>query len=211
MKDLLDNSRKEIEKIVFEKEDLNELVENEHKKEKKETIKILFISSFIFLLSTIGMREIMATVISHDNMIIKFVLSTVVLVSILISCVFFLLSFVNVIYYLFTKEESDKLERQIAVSEIKIEKLMKKNLNLEELSKLNPLLMKMKESLSEKELFDLMRTVEIRTNKQLGNAYYFFYLIKNYDDLVSEIKKQQKYDEDFQKQISCFFNIKKEY
>lgn len=95
-------------------------------------------------------------------------------------------------------------------NEIKTKKLKETILSLKELEEISPLVTKIKENLSEEEFFNIMKEVEMKTKEKLGSAYYFLYLIDNYDELVNEIKEIPQRDINFKTQLSALTNFNKE-
>lgn len=198
MKNLLKETKEKIEKFVFKKESVEKLYHKECDEATKDMVKICLFSGLFFVPSFIGLEIFKKT--SEPNIIMAG-LGVIAF----ISSFSFISSLVVCIFELFKKGSAYTIKKE----DVEIEKLRETGLSLQELEEIKPLLNKIKDSLSEEVFFDFMKMVETRSNEKYGNAYYFIYLIDNYDEIIENVNREQKGNEVLKTQLSSFLNTNK--
>lgn len=203
MENILKQSKEKVEEFVFGKDGVNGLYEKKYKKIHKEMIIMslalspLFFGSLIVLIiaKTSGFKDYNETLIVAEALMMFF-----------LSSAFFILSASSAILGSFSLEKAYRIDKY----EIKTKKLRETPLSLKVLNEMTPLMGKIQEKLPEEEFIELMEIAEIETGEKLGNAYYFLYLIENYDELLSKVRERKEDGKNLQKKLSALRDFNKE-
>lgn len=198
MENVLKQSKEKIEKFAFGKDGENGLYQKAYKESSDYAKKVSLISGTVFFILIIV--SLMIKTFELDVNEIVLFMSIMIHIFIFITSIVFLTHLSIFIIGLFLKEKVYILNK----NKIKINKLKEKELSLQELIDIKPLIVKMKENLSKQEFFELMKITEMKTSETFGNAYYFFYLIENYEEMLEMVKERQKYDESLNLKLDSF-------
>lgn len=205
MEKIFKQTKEKIEGFIFGRKSVNELLEKEYKADLSFNKKIFLPSIFFLLLSIVGLLNID---ISNVEVIKDEVMASLIAILMLIlfcSLIFSLLSaFFYYKFMFFNKVKYFEYFEEV----VKIREIKRKDLSLKELEELKPLFHEIKEKLSEMEFVALMKIAEIKSGEILGNAYYFYYIINNYEDLIVEVKQHNENKDFFKKKLFSLFDHK---
>lgn len=80
-------------------------------------------------------------------------------------------------------------------SDFIINELKDKTLNVDQIKSFESTISLIKNNLKNSEFEELLFKAEKKSGKEIGNAYFYYFLFLNYDDMIKEIKEEKKQKE----------------
>lgn len=157
---------------------------NDHKK-IKGSIPIRYFSGISFVLTSIFLNLYNVSDLDKFNEVVMWISALL-----LIAGMGFLLSTANLV----TKKGIEK-SKILNKEDFLISELKNSTLSFEQIKSLDSSVLLIKNNLKESEFEELLFKVEKKSGEEIGNAYFYYVLFSNYDDIISEIKSEKKQKE----------------
>lgn len=115
--------------------------------------------------------------------------------------IFFLISY-GILFVMYLKNRESQ--------SVRIDDIKKRRMTLEEINQLNFAIDIIKKDLTEEELKCLLKDVNYITGKNTNDAYFYYYIFDNYEDLknISIQRSKTLKEDDILKQFNCVTNAK---
>lgn len=185
MKKNIEKSIELIKKTYFSQSYQNYLINYKKKTSLKKSTVFSFLGGVVITISSI----ILSHLIINDLIEVSGLLICFNLALLAVGCGLSIYT----ISKLLDKMSNEK--NMLNESDFIINELKDKTLNVDQIKSFESTISLIKNNLKNSEFEELLFKAEKKSGKEIGNAYFYYFLFLNYDDMIKEIKEEKKQKE----------------